>query len=261
MAIDRPALRAAPVWFQEGWAESLAVPPPGPWSTQGVSFALLRQDDPDRPLLDVLEGLPGEGLLDLRRHWVEAALQADPGPWPWLKVQGWTVADYLSRATPAAVYPGRLQRGREFDPPGPDGWSLLAAYPGETVDFVLLPRWSGRPAIDLEVRYGASGRPEGGLLLSGRGERRLRIRLGRNGGLRAYLEPKESVASLPLRGESFGAGRRLRLRLEPDRRAIRILGPDGADERIPLDPETFRGPFEVRVYVRDGILVVRPWQP
>jgi len=258
LAVDRPALRAAPVWFQEGWAEALGVLPPDRWSTQAVSFPLLRLRSPNQYLERVLDQLPAEGLLDARRHWVEAALALDPGPRPWQRVQSWTVRDYLARATPLADYRSRNQRGREFDPAGGDGRFLLAAYPGETADFQLLPVWDGAAPLELELGYGDSGRPEGGLLIEGGGTMRLRVRVSRNGGATAYLEPKGDVARQPLRGEAFGqsASGSHRLRLERDGAQLLFTGP-GTRERVQLDPDVLAPPFEVRVYVRDGLLRVR----
>ena len=259
LAVDRPELRAAPVWFQEGWAEALAVLPPDRWSTQAISFSLLHQAPPRQFLERVLDGLPAEGLLDARRHWVEAALAEDPGTRPWQRVESWTVRDFLQRAAPLADFRSRAQRGREFDPPGAADGFLLAAYPGETVDFQLMPAWDGAQPLSVELSYGSSGRPEGGLLIEGGGSMRVRVRVGRNGGATAYLEAKGSVGSQPLRGDAFGQGSAgpHRLLLERDGDLLLFTGP-GTRERVLMDPAVLAPPFEVRVYVRDGLLVARP---
>ena len=256
LAVDRPGLRAAPVWFQEGWAEALAVFEPDPWTTQGIAFALLREEAPLRPLEAALGALPAEALLDGRRHWAEAALAADSGPRPWLQVRGWSVADFLREARPRAAWSGPTQRGREFDPPGRDGWFLLATYPGETADFLLDGAWDGAP-LRLDYRHGRHGRGEAGLLLEGGGERRVRVRLTRGGGIAASLEEAGAVRRVPLAGEGFASGaeqHRVELRVEDDE--LIVTGPR-ATQRLSLGGAA-APPFVVRAYVGEGILMIRP---
>ncbi|MFQ5748563.1 MAG: hypothetical protein ACE5H3_03795, partial [Planctomycetota bacterium] len=69
LSLDRPGLRAAPRWFQEGFAEGLAGHLPPPWNLEGLGAAFLaraKEQEPakaGRPLLAILASLPGEVRL------------------------------------------------------------------------------------------------------------------------------------------------------------------------------------------------------
>ncbi len=268
LSLDRPGLRAAPRWFQEGFAEGLAafgagsLPPP--WNLEGLGAAFLaRAKEQDfgeggRRLLETLSSLPGEARLDAWRELVQELLEGFPGEnRPWEEAAHWTVADWHP-VPPNGLDPDEPGlRGREFDPPGPEHGMLLAAYPGEVVSAVWTPRWDGRSEQAFTIQVGRTGLAEGGLILSGPGTRRLRLRFSKYGRLGAHLEEGDTVESRPLSqgrpGAEPGTPQRVRLRVEAGR--LLVEGP-GFRRGFPLEEGIFSPPFRLEFLVRDGALRV-----
>ncbi len=251
LSLDRPGLRDAPSWFQEGLAESLAVRP-GPGSTAGIAVAALAHLPPEAPLQRVMERQPAEILLDLRRLWVLAALAADPGPTPWRTAATWTVGELLGRL-PDRPWSEPAFVGREFDPAHDGMPMLLAAFPGQTVQATVMNRWEGRP-LRLHLEIGRTGTPETGLKLDGLGAMRLRIRLGRFGGAAIYAEKLGDLARVPLQGGEPGrvpSEHRVELRIVGDEL---VVDADGSRRRFALDGRNLVLPFRIDAYVRDGCL-------
>jgi len=264
LSLDRPGLRAAPRWFQEGFAEGLAGNLPAPWNLEGLGAALLARakehapGESSRPLLEILASLPGEARLDAWRALVQQLLKESPEEArPWEPAAHWNAGDW-NPVPPAGLLAGPAGlRGREFDPPGPEHGMLLAAYPGEIVSAVWNPHWDGHGALAFTIQVGRTGLAEGGLILSGPGTRRLRLRFNKYEGLAAYLEDRDTVDSRPLSQSrpdaEPGTPQRVRLRVEAGR--LLVEGP-GFRRGFPLEEGIFSPPFRLEFLVRDGALRV-----
>ena len=265
LSLDRPGLRDAPLWFQEGFAEWLAVDAEASpfWSLDGLAARLLQERDVGAPLLATLDELPSEARLEAWSKLVDHSFAASRGDAPWLAVASWRVSHYLN-LYPAGgsrdLLPDRLPyRGREFDPPGRQRSLMLASYPGESVTAIFLEDWLADSPLDFTIQVGRSGMPEAGLLLRGRGDQRLRIRFGRYGGLGAYLEPKGEVTFRGVEGVRAGApiGAPQSLRLE-ERAGRLVVSSSDHRESFPLHHGLLAPPFTLEFYVRDGALTVSP---
>lgn len=271
LSLDRPDLLGAPAWFQEGFAESWAdlyrAPPDEVWSTYGAGSAALaahwRQARPagSARVLSALAPLPSEARLTAWRVLAEWSLDrtAPDDREPWRAVEEMRVETAPAMLQREAPRGAPALRGREIGLPEAGEGFLLAAYPEETVGLEIAPAWPADAPLSLEIEVGRTGFPEAGLVLTGAGSQRLRIRFGRFGEMGAYLEPRDRVETRPMMaGPRSGVRRGFRRTLLLEPQEDRLLLHSGEVRAIFHYAEgVWEPPFALDCYVRDGAMSVR----
>ncbi|MDP6128100.1 MAG: hypothetical protein QGH77_00700, partial [Planctomycetota bacterium] len=257
LSLDDSKLRESPLWFQEGIAEALAGDRNDPWFDAGLWRKGLTEERLEQGVGQLWEDLPAEGLLQARQALVSTLLKKG-GEAPWEFAANWTIRDFLQNAGfswPVKRIVLVRQRGREFDPPDSENPLLLATFPGQTCTAILEPIWEGRP-LQFGVKLGASGASEGGLLVSGIGEKRLRVRFGRTGGVGLHQEmgPGGGFQALgPPAPTLARKERELNLEIKGDRLWVEV---DGKAHSFSLE-ESFRAPFQIEAWTHDTAMTVR----
>ncbi len=229
-AAARPALDAAPLWFQEGLAEAHSGAPPG--AVVGPEQA-------------------SEARLARWRARAESALRADAGPAPWQ-----SAVEPSAAATEAELAAGIRGRDAHADPAR--GLWFAASLPEQVVEVDLPPLAPGA-ALRLSLQVGSSGEPDGGLRLRPAAGPALRLRCDAAGGLAAW----EEDPARPWRSDS---GDRAAITGPPPARTfvlehhgdeLAIRAADGFVRRFPLAAGARAYPVALTLYVRDGACAAR----
>lgn len=260
LSLDRPGLRAAPRWFQEGFAElwcadqagadgSLyALPDVWPrWGSYARYWPLTSSDTAagDDPTM------PAEVAYSAYAARVAESLVHASGATPWLHAP--------AQVPGASANPPDFHglRGRHA------GWNqahtsfLLASQPGQQVDLDLPMSLAQGDSLELEFQIGrASGQPESGLVLfdAYSDDRRMRMRFGRGGGLAIY--PEEGPRAVYQAFESLndrnhpGRQRVLELSLKGD--ALLVVSEDYR-RTFSMAELGLRPPLQLRMVVVDGV--------
>ena len=265
LCLDLLGLEDAPLWFLEGLAESLAGKRTDRWFQPELwrvglakQVEQMNQEGSEADLPFILRRLPAELMLEARSQMAFLALHADSSGEPWEVLSNWTSFDLLAATggLPVAFLEPVL-RGREFDPPSDAAPMLLCSYPGQVVTALLEGSWDGH-YWERNIRIGASGDTEGGLLISGSGRDRIRVRLNRFGGGGSYAEPKYRTWSLPIGNQRLSPGTEgvmVNIRLDDSNEVLEVIV--GKElKKYPLDLENLVPPFKVEVWVADGALQI-----
>jgi hypothetical protein len=260
-SLDYPQLRAAPQWFQEGYAELWCEGPPPPtlngleawpfWRTLALRYGPGAQ----------LPEAPGEIRYSAFAMRTAEALQYDSSATPWASkiAQSWSLPADVVFYTP---YLGL--RGRDADWDTAQRRFLLASRPGQQVELDLVWPWDGEQPLVLEMQHGrAPSEPEAGLILSSKDTEpatspRVRIRLGQNGGWAAYPESGTNTRfeALSRAPQPATAGLPHKLILRRQGSALILEGGDFR-RRFELKDLQLQFPLQLRMYVRDGALALR----
>jgi hypothetical protein len=260
-SLDYPQLRAAPQWFQEGYAELWCEGPPPPtfmgleawpfWRTVALRYGPSAQDS----------DAPGEVRYSAFAMRTAEALQYDDGATPWQSelAQSWSLPAGVVFHTPHLGL-----RGRDAYWDSEERHFLLASRPGQQVELDLVWPWDGQDSLILEMQHGrAPSQPEAGLILSVQDSEpatspRIRIRLGQNGGWAAYPESGDQTRfeALSRTPQPARAGMPHRLVLHKDGGAL-ILEGEGFRRRFELQELQLHFPLQLRMYVRDGTFALR----
>jgi len=253
LSLDRPGLRAAPSWFQEGFAELWCA------SSAGEGGQLL--DLPHAwPFWGSMHrwwrdagGGPPEIVYNRSAAWVAEALQEDSGPTPWPHMP--RSPQYAEAGTDFVGL-----RGRHADWDVASGRYLLAARPGQQVDLDLPQTWDGEEPLQLIMQVGRSvGAPEAGVVLFGSGvsETRIRLRYGLGGGFTAYIENGTAAGfetfAVPNERDLVGVARTATLRLQGGKLVVAMLD---FERFFDLEKLNLHPPFQLRMVVRDGVFVL-----
>ncbi|MDA1113629.1 MAG: hypothetical protein O3A95_04935 [Planctomycetota bacterium] len=253
LSLDRPGLRAAPGWFQEGFAE-LWCP-----SNAGESGALteLSQAWPYWGNMHLwwstAKDAPVEAQYTYSAGLVAMALATDAGPSPWPNLQRDQWASHAE-----LQFTGL--RGRHADWDVAAGRYLLATRPGQHVDLDLPKLWDGRQPLQLHMQIGRSpGKSEAGLVLFGSGvsETRIRLRYGLGGGFAAYVEEGETAGyeafALPNERDQLGVARNATLRMDGTLLHVEMLD---FERTFDLEKLNLQLPLRIRMVVRDGAFLL-----
>lgn len=267
LSLDRPALREAPRWFQEGFAELWCAddagahgtlhPLPDVWPRWGT-YALYwpAQADPEFTWLD--PSLPSEVAYSAFAAGVVSCLTGPAGQRPWeeggLKMSG------VDR--PRLAFHGLRGRHAGWNPARTD--FLLATLPGQQVDLDLPHTLAPEEARTYTLELGrSSAKPEAGLVWfgsdahgaaeTGVGAPRIRIRFGLGGGLAAYAEAGERARyqayESPNDRNRLGRQRVLDLKIEGETLDIRS---EDFQRSFDLAQLGLRLPLHPRMVVVDG---------
>lgn len=260
-SLDYPQLRAAPQWFQEGYAELWCEGPPPP-TLNGVEAwpfwrSLALRYGPGAQLLEA----PGEIRYSAFAMRTADTLQYDSSATPWLSnvAQSWSL--------PAGVVfyvPYLGLRGRDADWDFDERRFLLASRPGQQVELDLVWPWDGEQPLVLEMQHGrAPSQPEAGLILSSKDTEpatspRVRIRSGQNGGWAAYPESGSAARfeALSRAPQPAQPGQPHQLVLRKDGSTLILEGED-FHRRFELQELELQFPLQLRMYVRDGAFALR----
>lgn len=253
LSLDRPGLRAAPYWFQEGFAElwcpsqagdlGALASLPRAWPFWGTMHEWWKE----------AEGAPVEASYTHFAASVAVALKENTSPTPWSgqPTQHWS-------SGPPTSFRGLRGRHAHWDVEA--GHFLLATHPGQHVDLDLAETWDGREPLQLRMQLGRSpGEPEAGLVLFGSGvsKTRIRLRYGLGGGFAAYIEEGETAEyeafALPNERDQLGVARTVTLRLVGTFLHVEMLD----FERIfELEKLNLQLPLLFRMVVRDGAFLL-----
>jgi hypothetical protein len=196
LSVQYPQLRAAPTWFQEGFAElwcaddsgadGALMAPQERWPYWSTVHRWWRGHAADLPE-------PAEVRYSADAERVAVVLANHEGADPWNHVGPVPLPAY-----PQSGVPFHGLRGRHADWDPVSGKYLLATRPQEQVDLDLEHPWDGAEALTLELQLGRSpGQPEAGIVLFGTTDAehhgvqhppRIRLRHGLGGGFVAYAE-------------------------------------------------------------------------
>ena len=260
LSLDRPGLRAAPSWFQEGFAEAWtdlsggAPIRPDLWpGLEGVSLSRVKGD---KPFLQELGGQAAEVRLDGWRLLAVAALGEDPGPNPWKSVEDWTAAQVDQAWFPQTFFHGEPSLfGRDLafglDEEGRP-WLVLAALPGRTT-VVKIPLDLGSGPFTLEARVGRTGAGNAGLDLPGKPG--ARILFDRLGGVSAFLQGQTPPAPTGRMPGTEQLGKIQSLVLKRSLQGGLMVLHGGTTHEIPGAP-LGKGHGTERFWVRDGALKI-----
>ncbi|PCJ52634.1 MAG: hypothetical protein COA70_11585 [Planctomycetota bacterium] len=253
LSLDRPGLRAAPSWFQEGFAELWC--PPGA-ADSGVLLELPRAWPFWGNMHEwwrVGESAPAEARYSYSAALVALAMQSDRGETPWPELPR-----KPHNSPPDLAFTGL--RGRHADWDIDAGRFLLATRPGQHVDLDLPEAWDGRKSLQLLMQVGRSpGKAEAGLVLFGSGdsETRIRLRYGLGGGFATYVEEGDVAGfeafALPNERDQLGIARTATLRLEGRLLHVEMLD---FERTFDLEKLNLQLPLRLRMVVRDGAFLL-----
>lgn len=250
LSLQDATLRAAPTWFQEGFAEAwCAGRPDQAWTPEWPYALSLHQW-----WTEALEEAPAEVRYAALAAQVRQLLNSS-AVLPWEQQEAF---QGLSRPDPA---PFVGLRGREAAWDGAKGNYLLVTRPLEHVELDLAWTWDGREPLELELQLGRTGEPEAGLLLYPQGQEltasgRMRLRFSRHGGLALYPEHAgeqtlfQAVTDPP--GEPQPG--RSRGMVLSHRDGNLVLKADDFHRSVSLEGTDLSFPLQLRLYVRDGAL-------
>lgn len=257
LSLQDATLRAAPLWFQEGFAEAWcdgrpdqALPPTWP-------FALHLHQWWSEPLAEA----PAEVRYAAFGAQVRQLLR-QPAILPWEQQEA-----FQGLPQPLAS-PFAGLRGREAAWDTASGRYLLATRSLEQVDLDLPWTWDGDEALSLELQLGRTGEPEAGLLFypaeeDPRASSRVRLRFSRLGGLALYPEAAGEKAAFESVEEPAGEpqpGRRRAVTLLI-REGNLVLEAEGFRRSVSLEGSSLTLPLQLRLYVRDGAFQVKVPSP
>jgi hypothetical protein len=246
LASDRPTMKSAPAWFQEGLAEACRAVSPG----RAAHVSLWP--------LNAGASLPSEVLLDGWAFWVLTALERDTSQLPWMWVEALSEPDALRIGAAGGAARTPSVRGRDAHADPNAGLWLAASLPGQVVE-VDLPPLSPGSTRALSLQLGASGEPDAGLRLCPAEGAAGRLRCDAAGGLAFWIEdlaaPARSHSSDRAASAPDAAPRAFRL--EHRGSEIAILADGGFAQRFPLQEAARAYPVALVLYVRDGACVAR----
>lgn len=264
-SLDAPALRASPLWFQEGFAELLAseglqeevevdaYPSHPAWQDW---LRQLEQRANQHPQWQAFaEGLPAEGLLECRRWVAEQALLRHPeNPEPWIPAANMASRELLQNGSRLRALIHR--RGREIEPPDSDGKALLVAAAHDQVACWWPATLQEGTRLQFRFRLGRTGVAEGGLHLRCADGRQVRLRMHKRGLLSAYLEDGALLVE-PLQGDGqaggFGAWQDLQMEVRRDQ--LRLQS-GSWKQNFSLAESGLSLPLFLEFYVFDGALQI-----
>jgi len=259
LSLDRPSLRVAPLWFQEGyaesWSETFVEIAPSTDAPQSNRFGLLtawaaawRIKVHSQSVLLWLQNQPAEVRLSAWVYLVHDALQRDDSAQPWLSVS--ETMPFLENAQTVRLF------GRDASAQSVHGSEAgcLASLPHEMVALNLSESWSCEQPLQIQLRLGRSGNPEAGLLLMS-GEHQLRLRFNVFGQWLAMVERPGELRHdrMAFADNSDGIGLRHTF-LFTQRDGVLRVTCDGQNEQSLDLPTELSPPFEIQVFVRDGAL-------
>ncbi len=257
LSLSYPELRAAPKWFQEGFAELWCADDAGKdgvlsalpetWPFWGTVYRWWPK------VQEQAVRLPGEILYSYYAAKVARALAANPGPQPWL--------DMGEMQPPPVEGEFHGLFGRHAGWNLAQGDFLLVSRPQQQVDLDLPALWDGKQPLQLQVQVGRSlGQPEAALLFLAAGQSagpRLRLRFGWGGGFTAYVEQGEQGSFqsyvVPNRAQGFAVTRAVSLEHVDDQ--IWVRSP-GFSRSFALSSTTLQFPLRLRMVIRDGALTL-----
>ncbi|MGB0953456.1 MAG: hypothetical protein ACPG31_09530 [Planctomycetota bacterium] len=260
LSLDRPALRAAPRWFQEGFAELWCAedagaggqlqPLPDVWPRWG-SYARYWPHPQQGQAAGDDPTMPAEVAYSAYAARVAQSLMDGEDPEPWLQAP---------RMVPGATTEPQAfhgLRGRHADWNGQHTRFLIASQPGKQVDLDLPLELDRGDSHTFELQLGRTSlQPEAGLVLfdSTTQDRRIRIRFGRGGGLAVY--PERGARSHYQAFESLNdrnrPGRPRVLELRLDGESLHVFSEDYR-RTLSLDELGLRPPLQLRMVVVDGV--------
>lgn len=250
LSLQDATLRAAPNWFQEGFAEAWCEGRPDQSFSPQWPFALSLHQWWTEPL----EEAPAEVRYAALAAQVRQLLSS-PAILPWEQQEA------FQGLSPPDTAPFVGLRGREAAWDEATGSYLLITRPLEHVELDLPWVWDGREALDLELQLGRTGEPEAGLLLYSPGQEltesaRLRLRFSRHGGLALYPEHAGEQALFQAVTDPPGEpqpGRSRRMELSYHDGNL-VLEADDFRRSVSFEGTDLTFPLQLRLYVRDGAL-------
>jgi len=260
LSLERPGLRAAPRWFQEGYAESWCGETPSPWPSkmdQWLSanwtsyYAEAMSEKGQENALDLLSGLPSEVRMGGWRALARLALLENHHR-PWSDVELWSSQKFLQIFSENLEW-GFLRRtfGREVGQDEQTGAYLLVTPPGEIVS-LQKEEWDGFSPLSMQLQVGRTGNAEAGIILHGAEGKRLRLRMNVFGSITAYVEEGlmkvEAYQGQTPSGKRAGASRSVQFSRTQEGLQVQ----SGNYARFFSEDEAPGGPFLVELYVRDG---------
>ncbi len=267
LSLDRPLLREAPLWFQEGYAESwseafVEIDAASPYAASNVFGLLTAWATPwqvsysSQSALLWLSEQPAETRLSGWVYLVAEACARDFSHQPWHSV---SESMPLLPDAPALRLFGRdasseilqtvvCEQLRETEK------GCLASLPLEIVALNLRRPWQGIEPLDLQLQLGRSGSPEAGILLKS-GAHQIRLRMNVFGQWIAFVENDGELRQdrMPRNKEHSGIGLALRFVFTQQDGLLRVTCDGQREQLLELPPE-FGPPFEIQVFVRDGAL-------
>lgn len=260
LSLDRPTLREAPRWFQEGFAElwcaedagvdGQLAPLPDVWPRWGSyarywpnpSAGQAAGDDPN---------MPAEVAYSAYAARVAQSLMENHDAKPWLQAPR-----QIPGATPEAQGFHGL-RGRHADWDSGQTRFLLASQPGQQVDLDLPQELDRGDSLSWELQLGRTSlQPEAGIILfdADSQDRRIRIRFGRGGGLAVYPEqgPQAQYQAFESLNDRNRPGRLRVLQLRLEGETLHVLSEDFR-RTFPLAEHGLRPPLRLRMVVVDGV--------
>ncbi|HBF22233.1 MAG TPA: hypothetical protein DDW23_00330 [Planctomycetes bacterium] len=260
LSLDRPGLRKAPPWFQEGFAETwidLSGSAPADYEAwprlAGVSLWTVKDAG---PFLRGLREQAAEIRLDGWRLLAAAALKKNLGSTPWKEVEEWTLAnlkqEYLASGVelgPPALYGRDLAFG--VDSKG-SPWIVLASLPHRTV-VVELPLFLGEDPFGLEIVVGRTGAANAGLDIAG--SPGSRIVFDRLGGLSVSQQGTSPSAPVGRLVGTQPLGRPKKIYLAKSSEGDLVVRHEGLEQKV-SSPNLAGPPVLGKFWVRDGSLKV-----
>lgn len=275
-SLDRPELRSAPLWFQEGFAEHFAaeLTPDAFWYPAYVPLAAQTvPGSSEQPsLLRLVEGLESGTLsfetgqlhseyqLAVFRILAMACSREFPQhSQPWSRLVDLPEAESLLQGPAREIrtlgWEPPYLKGRDFDSADATQEYLLAAYPNDQVAIPLTePILEPGSQIDLSFRIGRTGQPQGGFLMRSEYGDVIRVRLSKYGKICAYREfPGGSVPAFTnLKHVGLGDAIDIRLRFEKPARVRLNSGEWSETIELPDRGDTIG--LRLEFYVQDGVL-------
>lgn len=268
-SFNYPELRASPIWFQEGFAESLAGVrtdewfQPQLWRTHLAKLNKLPTRS-EKKLPNSLRELPAELMIEARAQMFQLVMAANKSLTPWEYVEDWQVNDLLAATgPPPPVDVLIMQRGREFDPPTAGAPMLLCAFPRQVVTAVLDQNWGGG-MWESRLQLGRGSVCEGGILITGSGAKRVRVRLDSFGNGGSYLEPSHLTWSLPVAKQGLSHTRNgvmVACRIGSSQGAKLEVQVGNEIREYELEEGELEGPFVVEGWSTSGTLTLTSGSP
>jgi len=250
LSLQDATLRAAPNWFQEGFAEAWCDGRPDQTFTPSWPFALSLHQWWTDPLAEA----PAEVRYAALAAQVRQLLRTKA-------VLPWEHQEAFQGLPQAYASPFVGLRGREAAWNLTTGDYLLVTRALEHVELDLPWTWDGHEPIEFELQLGRTGEPEAGLLLYSEGREltasaRLRLRFSRHGGLALYPEQAGEQALFQAVQDPPGEPQpgRARSMTLSHRDGNLVLEADDFHRSVSLSGLALTFPVQLRLYVRDGAL-------